>query len=430
MSARTGGALPRTPPKGRRPFGIPVSVMVSCVLFCGSPVTARAGTVEVEAERAETLATRERLLREEGRLAAELAGVKARVDDLSASAAQTAATYEATRRERETLAAELAELRKFFLENRVKIRKRVCAIYKKEDLARLGSGLSVADPLAFADHLQFSLKVLAKDHAFLSDLSTKLRVSREKTAALADREAKEKDYAERVRAERLSVERESARLARLLSDLHNSGRALQMKLDEYRAAVKTVNGEVATIRADPTPAAELSSPYSAGQPDPAEPDLPVVKPPRRPPEPEAVPTPKAPDAPAAPVDFAWPLPDRKREVLSFFGKQTDPVFNIEFSNAGVDIRGDQGEKVCAAAAGVVRYRGQMKGLGSVIMVEHSPAFISLYSMLGGIEVGIGAKVKAGDPVGTIGPPDHPGKSPYLHFEIRRNGESVDPMEFF
>lgn len=376
-----------------------------------------AGTEEVAAAAADlgaARATRDRLAGEEERLAAELSAVDGRVRDLTARAARTAKDLESTRRERAALAAELSGIKKYFLENRLLIARRIVAVNRRADLSTLGGSLELSDPVAFFDHLHYGVKVLAADAAFLREHSARIETMRRATADLAAREEKERELSARLAAERASLERDSARLTRLLSDLHKAARALELKLAEHRDAEGLVDATARQIRDEPSPP-PLPEDAAGGEPAPA---------------PAQERGGKGTPAKAARINFEWPFPGRKREVLSFFGRQTDPVFNIEFANSGIDIRAAEGDPVCAAAAGIVRYRGRMKGLGYVAMIEHAPDTLSLYSRLAEVSVGMGQRVAAGEAIGAVGPADRPGTSPFLHFEIRRNGESVDPMDFF
>lgn len=392
--------------------GIPLPLLaLLALLLSGASAPAGGDTAETAlaepADLAAARATRERLLGEEARLREEIRATRARVDDLAARAESTGKALAATSAERAALGAEIAELRKYFLANRIAISRRAVAVYRRADISSLGGSLLAADPLAFFDHLHYGAKVLSADAAFLREHSAKVARMRRRAAELAEREAKERELSERLRVERAAHERDLARLDRLLADLHMAARALETRLAEHRSAAREIDREARALPVLPAAPGEDAPPAAPG------------KPPRR-----------GAAAVGTRVDFAWPFPGRKREVLSFFGRQTDPVFQIEFTNSGIDIRAAEGDAVCAAAPGTVRYRARTPGLGFVAMIEHTPELITLYSRLAEVTVGIGQRVEAGEPVGTVGPPDKPGASPFLHFEIRRNGESVDPMDHF
>ena len=82
----------------------------------------------------------------------------------------------------------------------------------------------------------------------------------------------------------------------------------------------------------------------------------------------------------------------------------------------------------AAAAGEVVYSGSgLIGYGQLIIVKHNETFLSAYGHNSRLAVREGDRVKAGEAIAQMG--EGPGKEPVLHFEVRRNGKPVDPMNY-
>jgi lipoprotein NlpD len=120
----------------------------------------------------------------------------------------------------------------------------------------------------------------------------------------------------------------------------------------------------------------------------------------------------------APGDWRWPTTGR---VVSAFGR------NPKNPN-GLQIRGEPGQAIHAAAGGEVVYSGSgLIGYGQLIIVKHSEAYLSAYGHNRDIKVREGQRVTAGQVIASMG--EGPGKTPLLHFEIRRNGKPVDPILF-
>lgn len=95
---------------------------------------------------------------------------------------------------------------------------------------------------------------------------------------------------------------------------------------------------------------------------------------------------------------------------------------------GVDIAGKKGESVQAAADGTVIYAGSaLRGYGKLLIIKHSEEFLSAYAHNDKLLVGEGAKVKAGQRIAELGSSGT--DRDMLHFEIRRNGQPVDPMAY-
>jgi lipoprotein NlpD len=96
------------------------------------------------------------------------------------------------------------------------------------------------------------------------------------------------------------------------------------------------------------------------------------------------------------------------------------------AHKGIDIRGELGEPVYAANDGKVVYAGSgLVGYGNLLIIKHSDRYLSAYAHNNRLLVGEGAQVKAGDRIAEIG--DSGTDSTKLHFEIRCDGEPVDPL---
>jgi lipoprotein NlpD len=95
---------------------------------------------------------------------------------------------------------------------------------------------------------------------------------------------------------------------------------------------------------------------------------------------------------------------------------------------GIQIGGRLGESVRAASRGEVVYSGSgLPGYGRLIIVKHSESFLSAYGYLGKIMVKEGDSVSSGQTIAELGSSND--NRPVLHFEIRRDGEPVDPLRY-
>ncbi len=93
---------------------------------------------------------------------------------------------------------------------------------------------------------------------------------------------------------------------------------------------------------------------------------------------------------------------------------------------GVRIMGQHGQNIHAMDSGKVMYAGDgLKAYGLLVIVQHSPEWISAYGHNDSILVKEGEEVRAGQPIATMGM--GPGNAAMLHFEIRRDGKPVEPM---
>jgi lipoprotein NlpD len=97
-------------------------------------------------------------------------------------------------------------------------------------------------------------------------------------------------------------------------------------------------------------------------------------------------------------------------------------------NKGIDIAGNLGQPVFAAASGQVVYSGTgLRGYGKLLIIKHNDTFLSAYAHNNNLLVKEGDMVKAGQKIADMGSSGTDRVK--LHFEIRREGTPVDPMKY-
>jgi len=135
-------------------------------------------------------------------------------------------------------------------------------------------------------------------------------------------------------------------------------------------------------------------------------------------------SPKAPSRglPPIPTDppppWRWPVDGK---VAVEFGKRPG-------SGTGILIAGTIGQSIKAAANGRVVYSGGgLTGYGELIILKHNNTYLSAYGHNASLLVAEGDTVKQGQRIARMG--EGPGREPRLHFEIRKNGEPVNPRQY-
>jgi len=123
----------------------------------------------------------------------------------------------------------------------------------------------------------------------------------------------------------------------------------------------------------------------------------------------------------SPVTWRWPL-----SVRSFRTRGLASGDSVE-RHAGLDLAVPEGSDVRAASDGHVEQAGADSAYGLFVLLEHSDGYESMYGHLSRILVTRGERVRAGEVIALTG---NSGRStaPHLHFEIRHNGRSVDPLQ--
>jgi murein DD-endopeptidase MepM/ murein hydrolase activator NlpD len=116
------------------------------------------------------------------------------------------------------------------------------------------------------------------------------------------------------------------------------------------------------------------------------------------------------------------------DITSTFGTRSDPLLGTAAFHSGMDFRGATGDPIRATAAGKVISAGQRGGYGNMVEIEHADGLSTRYGHMSRIDVAEGDVIAAGDMIGAVG---STGRStgPHLHYEVRRNGDAVNPASF-
>ena len=133
----------------------------------------------------------------------------------------------------------------------------------------------------------------------------------------------------------------------------------------------------------------------------------------------------------APADFFFAVPDFA-DALTSFVWPTEGVVSSPFGrrrlgwHRGIDIQGDRGDPIIAAAPGVVVVSGVEPRYGRVVKIEHEHGFTTVYAHNDDNLVEIGDWVLSGQRIASIGRTGR-ATSYHLHFEIRRDGRVYNPL---
>jgi murein DD-endopeptidase MepM/ murein hydrolase activator NlpD len=113
-------------------------------------------------------------------------------------------------------------------------------------------------------------------------------------------------------------------------------------------------------------------------------------------------------------------------VSSDYGIRVDPLHGRHAFHEGIDLAASIGSIVRAVAPGQVIFSGYHAGYGRVIALRHNDEVTTLYAHCWAVRVTVGDRVQAGSILGFVGESGR-ATGPHLHFEIRINGKSLDPL---
>lgn len=126
--------------------------------------------------------------------------------------------------------------------------------------------------------------------------------------------------------------------------------------------------------------------------------------------------------------YIWPCPS-STYVTSAFGMREHPLFGDERPHSGIDIAGSAGSEVLAADSGTIAVATYSSSYGNYVTIYHSNGDYTLYAHMSSLAVTAGQNVTQGDVIGYVGSTGW-ANGPHLHFEIRVNGSTVDPLSYF
>lgn len=127
--------------------------------------------------------------------------------------------------------------------------------------------------------------------------------------------------------------------------------------------------------------------------------------------------------------MTWPVPGYY-SISSPYGYRTHPVSGKRKLHTGIDIAGGgiNGQSAVATASGTVIMAQYYGGYGNCVIIDHGGGLSTLYGHGSSILVSPGQSVKKGQPVLRVGSTGV-STGPHLHFEVRKNGSPVNPMNY-
>ena len=124
-------------------------------------------------------------------------------------------------------------------------------------------------------------------------------------------------------------------------------------------------------------------------------------------------------------DLPWPVAGR---VTAPFGEHRNPRFGTATLQNGIEIATATGARASAVHGGRVAFADVFAGYGQLVILDHGNREFSLYGYLSSLSVSQGARVEAGQTLGTVG--RAPDGTPALYFELRIDAKPVDPVQWF
>lgn len=115
-------------------------------------------------------------------------------------------------------------------------------------------------------------------------------------------------------------------------------------------------------------------------------------------------------------------------ITSTFGTRVHPILGYRRFHAGIDFGAASGSPIWAADSGVVIFAGWYGGYGRAVIINHGDGITTLYGHASQVYVAEGQTVEQGQAIAAVGSTGL-STGPHLHFEVRQNGNPVNPAGY-
>ncbi|MCD7854057.1 MAG: peptidoglycan DD-metalloendopeptidase family protein [Clostridiales bacterium] len=126
--------------------------------------------------------------------------------------------------------------------------------------------------------------------------------------------------------------------------------------------------------------------------------------------------------------FLWPVPAYVGIINDVYGYRSSPISGSGEFHSGLDMRAPYGTDIVAADNGTVIYSGVRNGYGNCVIIDHGDGFSTLYGHNSSLCVTVGQSVVRGQVIAKAGSTGY-STGAHLHFEVRINGQYVDPNPY-
>jgi phage-related protein/ElaB/YqjD/DUF883 family membrane-anchored ribosome-binding protein len=128
------------------------------------------------------------------------------------------------------------------------------------------------------------------------------------------------------------------------------------------------------------------------------------------------------------IGKGWKWPSAARGINSYYGRRTAPKKGASTNHGGIDIDASWGTPVFASKGGRVTIAGPWGGYGNLVEIDHGQGWTTRYGHNSSLLVSVGQRVRQGQTIALVGSTGI-STGPHIHFEIRRNGLTVNPLSY-
>lgn len=307
----------------------------------------------------------------------------------------------------EKIAATQAELEK--TRARLQVRegvftKRVRDIYMHGQLSYLDVVLGAKDFSDFSNRLELLRRIIDADITLISDIRKERAAIETAKQELETQRARQAQLRDQAAAKRDEIESRRKEQQAILYQAQNDKAMAEQAYNEYQQSSQAIAEMLRQRAADrAAQAAAAAAQASSGGGGGSDYYQPV----------------------SGSGALIWPV---NGVVTSPYGYRTHPIFGTTIYHSGIDIGVDYGTPVHAADGGVVVEAGWISGYGYAVIIDHGNGLSTLYGHNQELAVSEGQSVSQGQVIAYAGSTGN-STGPHVHFEVRANGDPVDPSAY-
>lgn len=315
----------------------------------------------------------------------QIASINQKIDSVQNSLNNVNEQLNANQDKLKSVSAEIDEATKKQAEQENTLKKRLVVYYENGNTSYLDVLLNSQNFTDLLERYELIKQLVDYDNTIISDIQATEKELNDKKAELEATKAeivKEKDNYQKIQAQ---FEASKSEREKILNKLTDDQKKVERQLEIEEAASNEIAREIQKFQNEGS-----KSPYTGGK-------------------------------------LGWPTPGYYT-ITSPFGWRIHPVLGYKKFHSGVDIGAPMGATVVAANDGVVRIAGWVSGYGNTVMIDHGGGIATLYGHNSALLVSEGQQVKRGQAISKVGMTGI-ATGPHLHFEVRQNGNPVDPMQW-
>jgi murein DD-endopeptidase MepM/ murein hydrolase activator NlpD len=332
----------------------------------------------------------------------DVASAQSELHALQSRLAASQARLDKVKRLFERQTRRLGELRRDYAVALARLQRRIVDAYETPDVNAIDVVLSATSMSAMLSDIEYVQQVNRQDKQMseqLHDARAAMHAAREQTGKLKTQ----------VAAETARIKERTDRQQTLTAQLVSSQQQLSTALDSKRATLSSIKVNESAFAEEARKLAAVSASLAARI---------------RASESGAGSSASSGTGSVSSSGLIWPV---SGPITSPYGPRCLPNGDCSF-HPGIDIGASTGAPIKAAAAGTVIYSGWMDGYGNLVVIDHGNGLATAYAHQSSIAAGNGASVAQGQVIGYVGCTGYC-FGPHLHFEVRVNGEPVNPLNY-